>query len=186
MNPRIVVVVVCLAASCGGPPPLEGWDVTLVPTSECTLTGSSSRSCEDEALLAQRSIQGRWIFDRADDGGSISITTHEGRTLSGLVFKNDLTVINVAGCAGEGGNCIFTRRRFTSTDENNLDCTRFGELVALGHIDPDNAEHFIGAFSDRNGNDENCGTPTINEVVFSLDGVRVDDPVQAREESEPK
>ncbi len=165
---------------CGPPPPLTGFDVTLVPTSECTLTGQASRDCEDEALLAQRSVSGRWIFDRSGDGTALSITTHEGSTLPGLIFNNDLTVIDAEGCRGEGGLCAFTRRRFSSVDANNQNCARFGELVAMGHFDPDDEDHFIGFFSDVNGNDEACGTPTVNELVFSIDGVRVDDPVLAR------
>lgn len=180
----VCVVVIGLSA-CGSGDRIQGLDVTLVPTSECTLTGAASRDCEDEALLAAQSIKGRWILERGDDGTSVSITTHEGRTLAGLLFNNDATVINAAGCAGEGGTCAFTRRRFTSTDENNLDCTRFGELIAMGHFDEDDADHFEGVFSDVNGNDEACGTPTVNEVVFSVDGFVVDDPVLARAKAAP-
>jgi hypothetical protein len=175
-----VVVVAAAVAACGGPDPLQGWNATLVPTSECTLTGDASRDCEDEAVLAARSTSGRWIFERGDDATTITITTHEGRTIPGLLFNNDLSVIDADGCRGEGGLCAFTRRRFTSTDDNNLGCTRFGELIAMGHFDPDDDAHFVGAFSDVNGNDENCGTPTVNEVVFAVDAVLVDDPVLAR------
>lgn len=180
MNARIVVVVALFAAACGGPPPVEGWQVKLVPTSECTLTGTAARDCEDETLLAQQSVTGRWIFERSNDGTDLTITTHEGRTLAGLLFNNDATVIAAEGCNGEGGTCAFTRRRFSSTDPNNLNCTRFGELIALGHFDPDDDNHFVGVFSDTNGNDENCGTPTINEVVFSVDATRADEAVLAR------
>lgn len=179
----VVIAVMGPLAGCGPPSsPLEGWDVTLVPTSECTLTGQASRDCEDEAVLAQRSITGRWILERSDDDVAITITTHEGRTLPGLLFNNDLQVIDADGCRGEGGVCAFTRRRFSSTDENNLDCTRFGERIAMGHFEPDDAEHFIGFLSDVSGNDEACGTPTVNETIFSIDARRVDEPVMAREE----
>ncbi|MDP2340675.1 MAG: hypothetical protein Q8O67_06945 [Deltaproteobacteria bacterium] len=185
---RVVVVVVTLiAAACGGSSPLRGIDVTLVPTSECTLTGQTTRDCEDETVLAQQSIEGRWILERGDDGTSASITTHEGRTLPGLLFNNDSSVLVAEGCNGEGGQCAFTRRRFTSTDLNNAGCRRFGELIAMGHFDPDDDKHFVGAFTDINGLDvtdavdpEACGTPTVNELVFSVDGIVADDAVLAR------
>ena len=182
MRSVVAVVVVVAGVACGGPPPLQGLDVTLVPTSECTLTGAASRDCEDTAVLAAQKTVGRWILERDEDGQNISITTHEGRTLTGLLFNNDGSVLSADGCAGEGGKCAFTRRRFTSTDANNLGCTRFGELIAMGHFDPDDDAHFVGVFSDVNGNDDACGTPTVNEVVFAVDGVVVDDPVFARAE----
>lgn len=173
-----------VGAACGEESPLTGIDVTLVPTSECTRTGTSNLDCEDEALLAAQSVKGRWILERGGDNSSATLTTHEGVTLPGLVFNNDNSVLTAAGCAGEGGTCAFTRRRFSSTDQNNLDCTRFGELIALGHFEEDDPAHFVGILSDVNGNDEACGTPTVNEVVFAVDGFVVDDPVLARTKTE--
>lgn len=185
----VVVVVALVAAACGGVAPLQGLDVTLTPTSECTLTGQTTRDCEDVTVLAQQSIEGRWILERGDDPTSLSLTTHEGRTLAGLLFENDTTVLNAEGCAGEGGTCAFTRRRFDSTDTNNAGCRRFGELIAMGHFDPDDDQRFIGVFTDINGLDvtaavdpEGCGTPTVNELVFAVAGVVVADAVLARGE----
>ena len=180
----VVPVIATMIGGCGDASALVGIDVTLVPTSECTLTGTASRDCEDEAVLAAQSIKGRWILEHGEDDNSVTLTTHEGATLPGLLFNNDGKVLSADGCAGEGGQCAFTRRRFSSTDENNLDCTRFGELIAMGHFDNDDAKHFVGVLSDVNGNDEACGTPTVNEVVFAVDGFVVDDPVLARTQQE--
>lgn len=187
-SPALVVVVVVAAvhaAACGDGARVQGLDVTLVPTSECTLTGQASRDCEDVAVLAQRSTKGRWYFERSTVDDAVVITTHDGQVLAGLTFQNDATVVDAEGCAGEGGVCAFTRRRFTSTDANNLNCTRFGERVAMGHFGPDDNTRFTGVFSTINGNDEACGTPTVNEVVFAISGAVVDDPVLARAAESP-
>lgn len=180
----VVVVVAAVSAGCGDADRVIGLDVTLVPTSECTLTGQASRDCEDPAVLAQRSVQGRWYIERSTVDDTVVITTHDGQVLAGLSFANDATVVDANGCAGEGGTCAFTRRRFTSTDANNFDCTRFGERVAMGHFGPDDNTRFTGVFSTINGNDEACGTPTVNEVVFAISGAVVDDPVLARDAAE--
>ena len=185
----VVVITVVLLAGCGSAGTLFGMDVTMVPTSECTFTGQSPGDCADEIILAQQSIEGRWIVDRSGGASSVSITTHEGRTLPGLVFDNDLRSLNAPGCQGEGGLCAFTRRRFSSTDLNNPGCRRFGELVALGHLDPDDDHHFIGFFTDIRGLDvsaaldpDACGTATVTELAFAVDGIVVDDPVFPRGE----
>ncbi len=182
-----VVALGLFLIGCGPSSPLQGVDVTLQPTSECTLTGQTTRDCEDETVLAQQSIEGRWIFERGDDGTSLSLTTQEGRTLPGLLFTNDSSVLTADGCSGEGGTCAFTRRRFESTDANDAGCRRFGELIAMGHFGPDDNNRFVGVFTDVNGLDvsqavdpEGCGTPTVNELVFAVDGVVVDDAVLAR------
>ena len=174
----LVVVVVAAGFGCADASRLVGLDVTLVPTLECTLTGTNSRDCEDPAVIGARSVTGRWILEKGDDS-LVSITTHEGSTLTGVEFENDGRVIATDGCAGEGGTCAFTRRRFSSTDANNQNCTRFGEIIAVGHFDVDDANHFVGVFSDVNGNDEACGTPSISQSFFSVDGAVVDEPVLA-------
>jgi hypothetical protein len=170
------------AAACEQGASVIGYDVVLTPTSQCTLTGQATRTCADPAVLANTTITGRLLVDFASDGQGATITTHEGLTLPGLVFPNNGTIITTDGCDGNGGTCLFFRRRFDSRDANNNNCRRFGELIAVATLDADDDNRIAGITSDLNGNDANCGTPTINETVFSFAGEAVLDPVRARNE----
>jgi hypothetical protein len=164
---------------------LEAWDVTITQTSRCTVTGQFARNCDDPAVLGQTTLSARWFVEHADDGLSVTVTTHEGRTIPGVTFDNDGEVIATEGCNGEGGDCIFTRRRFESTDQNAGNCTTFGELIFVAHTPPDDADALVGRFSDVAGNTEECGTPTVNEVAFSVVGRRVDQPARSLEGVQP-
>jgi hypothetical protein len=180
----LFVAVVAGSAACGGGDgsALAAYDVTITQTSRCTVTGAAARNCDDPAVLGQTTLRARWYQETADDGQSITITTHEGRTLTGLTFDNDGIVITAEGCAGEGGRCLFVRRRFQTIDANNNNCSTFGELIFVGHIPEDDADALVGRFSDVAGNTEECGTPTINEVAFSVVGQRAAQPVLALDE----
>ncbi len=178
-------ILCVVAAGCGPRNALDGFDVVVQKTSECTVTGDFSRQCEDVAVLAQTSLEARWYVEIADDDASVTVTTHEGRTLPGLRFANDGSVISVDGCAGEGGNCVFVRRRFSTTDNNNNGCGTFGELIFVGHAPDDDPERLTGFFSDVSGNTAECGTQTVNEVVFSVDGRRVEVPARSLQEATP-
>jgi len=176
-------LAVVVGVGCGERNALDGYDVVVKKTAECTVTGDFSRQCEDPAVLAQTALEARWYVEIAGDDASATVTTHEGRTLPGLRFTNDASVINVDGCAGEGGNCLFVRRRFTTTDDNNNGCSTFGELIFVGHAPPDDQERLTGFFSDVSGNTAECGTQTVNEVVFSVEGRRVETPARAAQEA---
>jgi hypothetical protein len=176
-----------LAVGCGpdAAVDLEGWDVTITPVSRCTLTGQFSRNCDDPAVLAQTTVSARWFIERSTDGVSATVTTHEGRTIPGVVFDNDGSVINVEGCAADGGRCVFVRRRFETVDGNNNNCTTFGELIFVGTFPADDDRQLRGRFSDVAGNSEACGTPTVNEVAFLVEGRRVEQPARSLEEAAP-
>ncbi len=169
---------------CGGGVDVTGYDVTIQQTSQCTVTGAAARNCEDPAVLGQTSLAARWFVETADDGVSVTVTTHEGRTIPGLLFDNNTNVINTEGCAGEGGRCVFVRRRYQTSDVNT-GCSTFGELIFVGHFPPDAPQSLVGRFSDVAGNTEECGTPTINEVVFSVNGTQVEQPAQSLEGARP-
>ena len=181
--PALFVTVGLSVASvgCGGGDgnALVAYDVTITPSARCTLTGQAARNCEDPAVLGQTSLRARWYLETADDQQSVTVTTHEGRTLAGLAFRNDGEVLATEGCAGEGGQCVFVRRRFQTIDPNNNNCSTFGELIFVGHVPPDDADALIGRFSDVAGNSEECGTPTVNEVAFTVSGKRLAQPAQS-------
>ncbi len=164
---------------------LEGWDVTITQVSRCTVTGQFSRNCDDPAVLGQTSLAARWYIERADDGVSVTVTTHEGRTIPGVIFDNDGSVLNAEGCAADGGRCVFVRRRFETVDANNNNCSTFGELIFVGTFPSDDPRSLRGRFSDVAGNTEECGTPTINEVAFSVVGAQVEQPARSLEEATP-
>jgi hypothetical protein len=176
-----ILTAVVVPLGCGGGVDVNGYDVIIQQTTQCTVTGAAARNCEDPAVLGQTTLQARWFLETAGDGSSVTVTTHEGRTIPGLTFTNDGAVINTDGCAGEGGRCVFVRRRFEANDPNT-GCATFGELIFVGHFPPDEPEHLVGRFSDVAGNSEQCGTPTINEVAFSIDGTRVQQPALSLEE----
>lgn len=177
----------CLAAllsACGdGGVDLDAWDVTITQTSRCTVTGQFARNCDDPAVLGQTTLQARWYLEQADDNLSVTVTTHEGRSIPGVTFDNDGGVITTDGCNGEGGRCVFTRRRFESTDANAGNCTVFGELIFVGHSPADDVDAIVGRFSDVAGNTEECGTPTVNEAAFSVVGRRIEQPARSLEEA---
>lgn len=177
--------VLCFVGCDAGGVDLEGWDVTITQVSRCTVTGQFSRNCDDPAVLGQTSLSARWFIEHADDGVSATVTTHEGRTIPGVTFDNDGSVLNVEGCAADGGRCVFVRRRFETVDANNNNCTTFGELIFVGTFPSDDPGTLRGRFSDVAGNTEECGTPTINEVAFSVEGTRVEQPARSLEEAGP-
>ena len=182
----VAVVAVVVGTSCGPSyPEIIGVDVTLVKNADCTQTGQGPPSCVPAEDLARNVTKGRWLIEIEPDQSSATVTTQDGRTLVGLTFPNDGAVIVTDGCAGEGGDCVFVRRRFDSTDANNNNCRTFGELVAVGHFPPDDPEQFVGVLSDINGVTEACGTPSTNQDAFAVTGTRVAQPVRSLEEANP-
>lgn len=185
---RLWLVLACGSAlgACGGSSTgveLQGLDVTLVQTEECTLTGQASRNCTDPAELGLTSTSARWIVSTSGDGVTLTVTTDDGRTLPGLRFANDATSLNTAGCAGEGGECVFARRRF-STSDVNTGCETFDELFVVGHYTLDDDRVFVGEYTAVAGATEGCGTATVNESIFAISGTVVDQPVLAIEEAQ--
>ncbi len=175
-----------LVSACAEPGvSLEGWDVTITQSTRCTLTGQFSRNCDDPAVLAQTRVSARWFIERIPDGLSTTLTTHEGRTIPGVTFDNDGTILNAPGCIGDGGRCVFVRRRFETVDANNNNCTTFGELMFVGTFPADDARRLTGRYSDVAGNTEECGTPTVNEVAFDVEGTLVEQPALSLEEAAP-
>lgn len=181
----VALLTPALACDDGSSVALDAFDVTITQVSQCTVTGQFARNCDDPAVLGQTTLQARWFLERADDGVSVAVTTHEGRTIPGVTFDNDGAVIAVDGCNGEGGRCVFVRRRFESADANNNNCATFGELIFVGHFPSDEPDHLVGRFSDVAGNTEECGTPTVNEVAFSVDGTKVEQAARSLEEAQP-
>lgn len=184
-----LLVLAAILSACGDDASrLVGWDVELVPTLDCTLTGQATRDCSDPAVLGQTRVTGRWIID--DDKGApgfgggahaFTVTTETGITLAGLAFPNDNSFIQAVGCAGEGGTCYFARHRTDSLDPNENNCRRFTELVVIVHTLDDKT--YQGLLSDVAGLDQACGTPSATELVHSVTGTRVEDPVLARAET---
>ena len=171
-----IVLALC-ALGCGLPvSSLEAFDVTLTPRARCTLTGATTRSCTDEATLAERSVQGRWIFENASDN-SFTVTTELGVTIPGISFDDDGVTFNQAPCTGEGGLCYFARRRFDSTDPND-GCTRQGELVII--VRRPDVGTFSGLLSDVTTSDDLCGTSTISQSVDDVSATLSSEPALAR------
>jgi hypothetical protein len=186
--PRRSVVLVGLAfvvvvAGCRPDNHLEGFDVTLIPVVDCTQTNLTV-DCADEGVLAETTITARWIVERADSGIGIALTTHDGVTLPGWRFANDLSVTEVPGCSGEGGDCTFVRHRTASIDANDDGCTRQTNRVFAGHTSADDTDVIEGFFSDIAAADENCGTASTTELTWAVTARRVDDPVLARQEAQ--
>jgi hypothetical protein len=168
------------AAACAPPSGLEGFDVTLVPVVDCTQTNLNV-DCADADVLAQTTVTARWIVERSDVGIGVALTTHDGLTLPGWRFLNDLSVTEVPGCSGEGGECTFVRHREATVDENDNGCTRQGNRVFAGHTTADSTDVIEGFFSEITAADENCGTATTSERTWSVTARRVDEPVLARQ-----
>jgi hypothetical protein len=163
--------------------PLEGFDVVIKPTQQCTLTGATVRACTDPATLAQQTTKGRWIFEQGANE-SFDLTTEDGITLPGIFFNDDASVLNQAPCVGKGNGalCYFARRKFSSSDPKNNGCTTFGELVAILLRTEDTK--FSGTLTDTNGKDQACGTATVSQNIFSVVGTRQNDASLAREEGD--
>ena len=178
---RALTLLVLLAAACGpSPQPLEAFDVTLVPTRDCTTTGATSQDCTDAATLAQQSIAGRWILEHGASE-SFTLTTEEGITLPGIDFNDDGTILNQAPCVGQGGLCYFARRKIDSVDPHNNNCQKFAELVAILRRTDDAS--FSGILSDTQGSDANCGTSNVIEHVSNVNGKRSGAPALSRVEA---
>ncbi len=162
---------------------VDALDVQLVKTSECSLTGQATRNCIDVAVLAQTTLTARWIVQSSDDRSSISITREDGDTMAGLAFQNDGVTLNTAGCSGEGGRCLFVRRRSNSSDVNT-GCVRFEEVFAVGHFLPDDPRHFVGNLNAVAGSNEACGQAITTEVITTIDGTLAEQPVLALQEAQ--
>jgi hypothetical protein len=169
--------------ACGQPAGLEGWDVTLTLTEDCTQT-NLNRACVDPLVLAATTVEARWLFDPAETGIGVALTTEDGITLAGWRFANDGRVALVPGCGAEGGVCSFVRHRTLQVDANNNDCARSTERVFAGHTDPDDQTTITGVMSDEAIESEQCGTPTIRTVAWTVAATRADEPVLAREEAQ--
>lgn len=181
MTPRPITCVLLSAAigvGCGvAVAPLEGFDVVLSPTEDCTLTGDMTRDCVDAALLAQRRTRGRWIFEHSQDD-AFAVTTEDGATLAGITFLDDGLVFNDPPCVGAGGLCYFARRRFESTDDRDNGCTAFGEtVVILLRLEEGT---FSGVLVDTQGTDQDCGTSTVVQRRCDVAGVLVKEPSPPR------
>jgi hypothetical protein len=179
----LVVVGGVAFTACAPQSRLEGFDVTLVPVVDCTQTNLTV-DCADEDVLAQTTLTTRWIVERSESGIGVAVTTHEGVTLPGWRFENDLSVTEVPGCSGEGGVCTFARHRTASVNDNDNGCGRQSTRVFAGHTSADDANLVEGFFSDITAADENCGTASTTEQTWSVTARRVDEPVLARQEAQ--
>lgn len=167
-----------LVTACGvAIRPLEGFDVVITPTEDCTLTGATTRDCVDAAELAQRRSKARWIFEHSSDD-SFTVTMEQGTTLPGITFVDDAFVLNEPPCIGEGGLCYFARSRFESTDERDNGCTSFGEIVVILLREQSGA--FAGSSTDTQGTDQDCGTSTVVQRRFTVTGTLLAEPSQPR------
>lgn len=185
MMPRAFpcALLLALAAACGvSVEPLEGFDVVISPSEDCTLTGATTRDCVDESLLAQRRTKGRWIFEHTNDD-AFTVTTEEGTTLPGITFFDDGIVLNEPPCVGAGGLCYFGRRRFESTDDRDNGCTSFGESVVILLRPADGT--FTGLFADTQGTDQDCGTPTVVQRRANVSGTLLAEPSTPRAAVQP-
>jgi hypothetical protein len=178
-----VAAVALGGTGCDGPA-LEGWDVTLTPIVECTQT-NLNLDCTDAEVLAQTTVEARWIIERASAGIGIVLTTHEGQTLPGWRFANDRRVTEVPGCLGEGGECSFVRYRTSVVDVNDNNCRRETNRVFAGHSTVDDDELIEGFFSDLAGVSAECGTATNTEFTWAVSARRAAEPVLARDEVQP-
>jgi hypothetical protein len=183
---RFLALVALVAACACGPSTgvtLTGLDVTLVQTQECTQTGVQQPSCTDPVELAKTTTTARWIISRNDDDVTLAVTTDNGSTLPGVSLDNNGVGVNTTGCAGEGGECVFARRRMSTTDPNT-GCQTFDELFVVGHFPLDDERSFTGAYNAVAGASEACGTFTENLSIFAITGTLVDEPVLAIEEAQ--
>lgn len=174
----VAIVIVAGTGACGiETAPLEGFDVVITPSEDCTLTGATSRDCVDAEVLAQQRTLGRWIFEHTPDS-TFTLTTEEGTTLPGIVFYEDPNILDEPPCGDGGGLCYFARRRFESTDTRDNDCTSFGEIVVILRRGDDGT--FAGIRSDTQGTDAQCGTSTVVQRRDAVTGALRAEPVQPR------
>jgi hypothetical protein len=167
-------------SGCASPPALQGWEVTLVAIVDCTKTNLTV-DCVDEDVLAQTAVTARWIVEHSETGIGIAVTTHQGETLAGWRFANDKSIAELPGCAGEGGECSFARRRTSSSDGAGLGCQRETALALAAHTPLDEPDRLQGFWSNVAVATEECGTATTTEQTWSVVGRRVDEVVLARE-----
>lgn len=180
--PVLFALTASLGAGCGvAYEPLEGFDVTITPAEDCTLTGATSRNCIDPIILSQQKTRGRWIFEHSVDD-AFTVTLEDGVTIAGILFNDDGVVLNEAPCTGTGGLCYFGRRRFESTDDRNNGCTSFGELVLILLRTEDGS--FSGIVANTEGTDQDCGTSTVVQTRDDVIGTRVDEASQSRADFE--
>jgi hypothetical protein len=178
----LALLVLPASVGCGvAVQPLEGFDVTLTPTTDCTLTGATSQNCIDPIILAQQKTRGRWIFEHSVDD-AFTVTLEDGVTVAGILFEDDGIVLDEAPCEGLGGLCYFGRRRFESTDDRNNGCTAFGELVLILLRGEDGT--FRGITASTEGTDQDCGTSTVVQTRADVVGTRVEEPAQPRADVE--
>ena len=180
-----VVGLAVVVGGCGGGlgVGVDALDVTLTKTVECSQTGLATRNCVDAAVLGQQTISGRWIVETGSDNTSLVLTLQDGRTLTGLGFPDDGRLLSTSECAGDGGRCLFARRRESSIDINS-GCQTFDELFVVGRFDPETPEDFVGTFNSIVGADAACGTASSTERGFSVAGVIVEQPVRALQEAQ--
>jgi hypothetical protein len=179
----LALSLLALGVACGiSPEDLESYDVTINPTQQCTLTGSTSRDCADPTVLAQQHTTGRWTFEHAP-AQTFTLTNEDGFTLPGIWFYDDATVLNQAPCVGanDGSLCYFARRKFESTDPRDNGCTKFGELVAI--LLRTSNDEWNGIVSDTSGTDQDCGTSTVVQNVNNVSGKKAAEDSLARQEA---
>ena len=181
----VAALAMTTSAACGNGVEvgIDALDVTLKKTSECTLTGQATRNCTDPAELALTTLRARWIIQTASDEDSVTVTSHDGSTLAGLAFTNDGTILSTPGCEGEGGQCLFARRRL-STSDVNTGCVTFDEIFVVGRFPSDDQRHFIGNLNAVSGGNEFCGTAVTTETISAVDGELVEQPVLALQEAQ--
>jgi hypothetical protein len=183
----LVLAAVVAAASLAGcgvdTKDLEAFEVTITPALDCT-RNASSNSCVDEDVLAAQRTKGRWVIEHGP-GLTFLATLEEGESITGVYFSDDgqltenlNTILNGQPCQGAGGLCYFGRQRFTSTDPDNNNCTRFGELALVIHRDTDDG--FVGRIGDTRGSDDLCGTATVVQRVEDVTGTRAINPAPGR------
>jgi len=177
---RLLTGALALVAlvACGGDPEdtLSAFDVTLRTSSDCSQVGQGGVNCESEEDLLAVSTAGRWVFDyRGVD--TFVLTTHTGKTVAGVYFRNDGRVTTRA-CEGQGGICHFARTRFTTSDANS-ECEQITERV-VDVVAGDDGRLF-GQMTDVSFTAETCGTSLITEVIIDVSGDVAEEPVRARE-----
>lgn len=180
----VAALAMAMTPACGSGTDvgIDALDVTLVKTSACTLTGQATRNCTDPVELAATTVKARWIIQTSKDKSSTTVTSHDGTTLAGLAFDNDGVTLSTPGCEGEGGSCIFVRRR-TSSSDVNTGCVTFDEIFLAGRFLPDDERRFIGNLNAVSGANEACGTAITTQTITSVDGVLAEQPVLALEEA---
>jgi hypothetical protein len=168
--------VFLLGAGCSGSDPLQSFDVTLATTSECTVTGDFSQTCEPADVLAAVTKTARWTVENGPSETvsrypSFVVTLEDGEALPGITFDDDGLALEASvGCPGEGGRCFFARISEQSVDARDNNCGKFRERFVLFHTLKDDDTQIAGVRSVLFGNDEACGTPTTSQTLESISG----------------